>query len=116
MACFDRTIDWSDYRKLLGARERLQELATDMSHGYVYGLLHLVELAENVDSRPENALWRSRFYYRTSRALEAIRGLDGDESRRRLEELAAEIVQGGIGRFGGDYRIALFGHLYRTRR
>ena len=116
VACFDRTIDWSDYRKLLKARERLQELATGMSHGYVYGLLHLVDLAENVDSHPENAIWRSRFYYRTSRALEGIRGLDRGERRRRLEYLAAEIVQGGIERFGGDYRIALFGHLYRTRR
>ena len=116
VACFDRTIDWFDYRKLLKARERLQELATGMSHGYVYGLLHLVDLAENVDSRPENAIWRSRFYYRTSRALEGIRGLDRGERRRRLEDLAAEIVQGGIDRFGADYRIALFGHLYRTRR
>ena len=116
VACFDRPADWSDYRKLIEARERLQELATGMSHGYVYGLLHLVDLAENVDSRPENAIWRSRFSYRTSRALEAIRGLDGDERRRRLEDLCAEIVQGGIERFRGDYRIALFGHLYRNRR
>ena len=116
VACFDRTIDWSDYRELLEARKRLQELATLMSHGYVYGLLSLVKLAENVDSHPENALWRSRFYYRTSRALESIRGIDRNERRRRLERLAAEIVQGGIERFGGDYRIALFGHLYRNRK
>ena len=116
VSCFDRSIGWSDFRELIEARERLEGLATHMSHGYVYGLLHLVELYENVDSRPENALWRSRFYYRTSRALESIRGLDRDERRRRLDELAVEIVQGGIERFGGDYRIALFGHLYRNRR
>ena len=116
VTCFDRTIDWCDYRELLEARERLQVLATDMSHGYVYGLLSLVELAETVDSHPENALWLSRFYYRTSRALEGIRDLGRNERRRRLEELAAEIVQDGIDRFRGDYRIALFGHLYRNRR
>lgn len=116
VACFDRTIDWSDYRKLLEARERLQVLAANMSHGYVYGLLSLVELAETVDSHPENALWRSRFYYRTSRALEGMRGHDKGERRRRLEDLASEIVQDGIERFGGDYRIALFGHLYRSRK
>ena len=116
VACFDRTVDWSDYRRLLEARKRLEGLATDMSQGYVYGLLNLVELAENVDSHPENALWRSRFYYRTSRALESIRGIDRNERRRRLEELAAEIVQGGIERFGRYYRIALFSHLYRNRK
>ena len=116
VSCFDRTIDWSGFRELLEARKRLEGLAQHMSHGYVYGLLNLVELAENVDSRPENAIWRSRFYYRTSRALESIRGLDRNERRRRLDELAAEIVQGGIERFGGDYRIVLFGHLYRNRR
>lgn len=116
VSCFDRTIDWSGFRELLEARKRLEGLAQHMSHGYVYGLLNLVELAENVDSRPENAIWRSRFYYRTSRALESIRGIDRNERRRRLDELCAEIVQGGIERFSGDYRIALFGHLYRNRR
>ncbi len=115
-ACFDRPIDWSDYRELLEARERLQELATHMSHSYVYGLLDLVDMAEKVSSHPENALWRSRFYYRTSRTLESIRWIDRNERRRRLEGLAAEIVQGGIGRFRGDYRIALFSHLYRNRK
>ena len=115
VSCFDRTIGWSRFRDLLEVRRRLEGLAARMSHGYVYGLLHLVELYENVNSHPENALWRSRFYYRTSRALESIRGIDRNERRRRLDELAAEIVQGGIERFGGDYRIALFGHLYRNR-
>ena len=116
VTCFDRTIDWSDFRELLDVRERLQELTRGMSHGYVYGLLNLVDLAESVSSHPENALWRSRFYYRTWRALESVGGVGRDERRRRMEVLAQEIVQGGIERFGGDYRIALFGHLYRNRR
>ncbi len=115
VTCFDRTIDWSDFRELLDVRERLQELTRGMSHGYVYGLLNLVDLAESVGSHPENALWRSRFYYRTWRALESVGGVGRDERRRRMEVLAQEIVQGGIERFGGDYRIALFGHLYRNR-
>ncbi len=112
VTCFDRTVDWSDYRALLDARKRLRDLTSDMSHGYVYGLLQLVELAERVPSRPENARWRARFYYQTARALERVRGPDRSQ---RMEELATEIVQEGIGRFGGDYRIALFDHLYRNR-
>lgn len=115
VTCFGRTVDWFDYRKLLRARGRLRDLTSDMSHGYVYGLLHLVELAEGVPSRPENARWRSRFYYQTSRALEKVRGLDRDERRRRTEELAEEVVQGGIGHFKGNFRIALLDHLYRNR-
>ena len=116
VTCFGRTIDWSDFRKLLDVRERLQELIRGMSHGYVYGLLNLVDLAESVSSHPENALWRSRFYYRTWRALESVGGVGRDERRRRMEVLAQEIVQGGIERFRGDYRIALFCHLYRNRK
>ena len=106
VTCFDRTIDWSDFRELLDVRERLQELTRGMSHGYVYGLLNLVDLAESVSSHPENALWRSRFYYRTWRRWRVSEGSVGDERRRRMEVLAQEIVQGGIERFGGDYRIA----------
>ena len=116
VTCFDRTIDWTVYRELLDARQRLQEQTADMSHGYVYDLLHLVELSESITTRPENALWRSRFYYRTARALESIRRLDRHERERRMTELAAEIVRRGIERFAGDYRIALFGHLYRNRK
>ena len=112
VTCFDRTVDWSDYRELLDARKRLRDLTSDMSHRYVYGLLQLVELAEGVPFRPENARWRSRFYYQTARALEKVRGLD---RKQRLEKLATEIVREGIDRFGGDYRIALFDHLYRNR-
>lgn len=116
VTCFERTVDWSDFRELLDARERLEKLTTDMSQGYVYGLLNLIELAEDVSSHPENARWRSRFYYQTLRALQKIRGVDRDARQRRTEALAREIVQAGIERFGGNYRIALFGHLYRTRK
>ena len=116
VTCFDRTLDWSRYRELLGARMRLRELASDLSRGYVHDLLRLVEMYEGVSRRPENALWRSRFYYRTARALEGERRLGRDERERRMETLAKAIVEEGIERFGGDYRVALFGHLYRNRR
>ena len=115
VTCFGRTVGWRRYRELLEARECLQTLAGDLSHGYVHRLLSLVDLAGSVESRPENAIWRSRFYYHTSRALERLRGLDRSERRQRMEVLAKAIVQQGIERFEGDYRIALFGHLYRNR-
>ena len=118
VTCFERTMDWTDYGELLEARERLHRLVSEMrlSQGYIYGLLKLVEMKESVPYHPENARWRSRFCYQTSRSLEKARGLEEDERRRRMEALAQEIVQGGIERFGGNYRTALFGHLYRNRR
>ena len=115
VTCFGQTVDWGTYGKLRSACERLSELTAGMSHGYVYDLLHLVDLREGVHARPENARWRSRFYYRTARALESIRGLDRNARQRRLQELGAAIVADGIERFGGNYRIALFEHLYRSR-
>ena len=112
VSCFGRTVDWGQFRDLLHARERLAELVDQsaLSQGYIYGLLKLVEMKESVPCHPENARWRSRFYYQTSRALR-----DKDKRRGRLEELANEIVKKGIECFGGSYRVALFSHLYRNR-
>ena len=115
VTCFGRTIEWSRYRMLLEARESLAAHVRDLSHGYTYDLLQLVDLVDGVKNRPENAVWRSRFYYRTARALENIPGLKAHDRRQRLETLAQTIAEQGIEHFGGDYRVALFSHLYRNR-
>ena len=115
VTCFGRTVGWKDLESLLDARERLAEQAErlKLSQGYVYGLLGLTDMFANLIEHPENALWRSRFHYRTWRALERVRNID--KRRKCLESLAAEIMEQGIERYGADYRIALFAHLYRNR-
>ena len=117
VTCFGRTVDWETFSGLLHARERIAELAgqSALSRGYFYGLLELVDLFEGLDQRPENSIWRSRFHYRTWRALERVRDLDLEERRRLMGTLAKELSEDGIERFKGDYRIALFAHLYRNR-
>ena len=117
VTCFGRTVGWDTFRDLLAARKRMAELAdhSALSRGYFYGLLELIDLFEGLARRPENSIWRSRFHYRTWRALERVRGLNLEERRRLMGALAKELSEGGIVRFKGDYRIALSAHLYRNR-
>jgi len=117
VTCFGQTVPWQIFDELIGARlQRLNELSQGnaLSTGYVYGLLHLIDMAEKVAEKPENALWHSYFAYRTARMLEKSR-LDKDQRKRRLAELAHEIAQTGIEDHKGDYRVTLFCYLYQQR-
>jgi CRISPR-associated protein Csm1 len=121
VTCFGETVGWEDFVRLLGDSDTLGDLAYrfGLSTSYLYGLLGLVEMAENLAGaegvRPENARWRSYFWYRTYRMLER-KGIPKDRRSRILtEELAPIIAEQGIGRFAGRYRIALFNHLYQHR-
>jgi CRISPR-associated protein Csm1 len=118
VTCFGQTVDWTTFTALLNRRlPRLQDLINDndLSTGYVYGLLHLIDMAEKVDEKPENALWHSYFAYRTARMLERNKKLDKDQRKVRQAELAQEIAVEGIQQQGGNYRIPLFCHLYQQR-
>jgi CRISPR-associated protein Csm1 len=118
VSCFNQRIFWEEFVALTGIRrERLQQLSEEngLSTGYVYGLLNLIDMAEKVHEKPENAIWHSYFAYRTVRMLERNRQLDKDQRRRRQAELAEEIANAGIIRHGGNYRVALFCHLYQQR-
>ena len=121
VTCFGETVAWSDFVALGAAGAELERLADEfgLSTGYLYGLLGLIDKAEAVRERPENAIWHSQFAYRTARMLERAPGLRDRskvEERRRLQQRLAQVIaQGGIERFGGSYRIPLFTHLYQTR-
>jgi len=99
-------------QRLPGLQRLTEEL--NLSTGYVYGLLNLIDMAEKVAERPENALWHAYFAYRTARMLEK-RKLTAEQCKRRQEELAEEIAHLGIEKYGADYRIALFSYLYQYR-
>ncbi|MGR9046368.1 MAG: type III-A CRISPR-associated protein Cas10/Csm1 [Gammaproteobacteria bacterium] len=117
VSCFNQRMFWQEFSELTGRRlERLHQLSEDnaLSTGYVYGLLNLIDMAERVDEKPENAIWHSYFAYRTVRMLEKKK-LDKEQRKRRQVELAEEIANAGIIRHGGNYRVALFCHLYRVR-
>ncbi|MBL8254916.1 MAG: type III-A CRISPR-associated protein Cas10/Csm1, partial [Candidatus Competibacter sp.] len=127
VCCFGQTVGWNIFAELLKGRNELERLAHDLklSTGYLYGLLHLIDMAENLRSgrtdrrgkpekRMENALWHSRFVYRTRRLLERQKGMD-EAARRRWQQEIAAIIAAGIERFAGAYKIALFTYLYQQR-
>ncbi len=117
VTCFNQSMFWDEFSALELRRGRLQQLHQEMnlSTGYVYGLLTLINMAEKVNERPENAIWHSYFAYRTVRMLERNKGLDKDQRKRWQAELAEEIANAGIIRHSGNYRVALFCHLYQQR-
>ncbi|WMJ08251.1 type III-A CRISPR-associated protein Cas10/Csm1 [Nitrosomonas sp. sh817] len=118
VTCFGQTMSWVEFQELLTQRlPRLQSLVEEnaLSTGYVYGLLHLIDMAERVGEKPENALWHSYFAYRTARMLERNKKFDKDQRKIRQAELAQEIAVAGIREYGGNYRVALFCHLYQQR-
>jgi CRISPR-associated protein Csm1 len=119
VTCFGQTVSWVEFKELLTQRlPRLQSLVEEntLSTGYVYGLLNLIDMAEKVEQKPEYALWHSYFAYRTARMLERNKKLDKDQRKVRQAELAQEIAIAGIGRkHSGNYRVALFCHLYQQR-
>ena len=90
-----------------------------MSKSYFYGLLQFAEMEEGLNSDAahksiRNALWRSQFYYRTSRLLEK-KIKQPSERDNMLNRLVEEFIDKGIREYQGNYKIALHHHLYRLR-
>jgi CRISPR-associated protein Csm1 len=121
VTCHGQTVPWTTSDALDSAGAELTRLAGEigLSTGYLYGLLELIDKAERLTERPENAIWHSQFVYRTVRMLETSPGLRGrnqeSERKRLLHQLAQVIAQQGIERFGVAYRIPLYTHLYQVR-
>lgn len=123
VTAFGESVTWETFDTLTDRAKNLARLNDSyaLSTGYLYGLLNYVDRAEKISERPENALWYSHFSYRTRRLVETffrdIEDRDIREKRRRSlqTELACEIVEQGIVKHLGAYRIALYTHLYNQR-
>lgn len=123
VTCHGQTVTWGQFGELLEREAGLGRLASDLdlSTGYLYALLRYTDMARDIQKRPENALWHSRFAYQTRRLVERmVKGGEDREAterrRRALQaELGAEIAHHGIEKHGAAYKIALFIHLYQQR-
>lgn len=123
VSCYGISVTWDQFESLMQCEKMLERLGVEfgLSTGYLYDLLLFTDMAGKISERPENALWHSRFAYRTRRMLEAnIKSGDdakaAEDTRRRLQgELASEIASQGIEKHGAAYKIALFTHLYQQR-
>ena len=89
--------------------------AYDLSTSYVYGLLHLIDLASNPKD-PEHAMWRSRFAYRTRRyVVDKLKDRDPLARAQAQTRLATVLGEQGLGQLGTKFRIPLFNYFYRQR-
>jgi CRISPR-associated protein Csm1 len=118
VTCFSRVIPWDGFQELLNLGDTLDDHKKNqgLSTGYIYGLLNLVDMREELErGKPEKAIWRSYFSYRTYRLVESKRGLDETQRKAIHTQLALDIAENGIERHKGDYKVALFSHLYQQR-
>lgn len=114
LTLFDQHVRWNEWAKVTAAEQELEGLAHDygLSTGYVYSLLHLIDLATD-KGNPESPMWRSRFVYRTRRYV--VDKLKGPERPIAQTRLAEALGEQGIGQLQGKYRIPLFNYFYRQR-
>ncbi|MEZ5537174.1 MAG: type III-A CRISPR-associated protein Cas10/Csm1 [Thiolinea sp.] len=118
VSCFSQVMSWHDFKDLMERGEKLgqQREQQSLSTGYLYGLLNLVDMREELEQgKPEKALWRSYFSYRTYRMLERKRDLSEQKRKTLHAEMAKDIAEDGIETHKGNYRVALFTHLYQQR-
>ncbi len=115
LVLYGERVRWDDWGKVQAAQDQLEMVcqAYDLSTGYVYGLMQLIDLASD-KTNPEHAMWRSRFAYRTRRyVVDKIR--EPERRQHAQTELSVALGEQGINDLGTRYRIALFNHFYRQR-
>lgn len=111
---FGERVRWSDWPQVQSAQDQLERVREhyELSTGYVYGLLYLIDLATD-PKNPEKAMWRSRFAYRTRRYV--VDKLPQGERSAAQIDLAENLGEKGIAQLGTRFRIPLFNHFYRQR-
>lgn len=119
VTCFGQTVSWQEWEALWSIGDEIERVAKELNlpTGYLYGLQFLADMAGRLQqgSGPiEDALWNSRFVYRTRRLLERQRGMDA-RARMVWQERLGTLLGGGISRHGSAFKLALFTYLYQHR-
>ena len=114
LVLYGERVRWPDWSKVQAAQDNLERVreSYDLSTGYVYGLMQLIDLASD-KANPEHAMWRSRFAYRTRRYV--VDKLPHDTRATAQKDLAEQLGEKGIAQLGSQFRIPLFNHFYRQR-
>ncbi|OGB57754.1 MAG: type III-A CRISPR-associated protein Cas10/Csm1 [Burkholderiales bacterium RIFOXYD12_FULL_59_19] len=114
LVLYGERVRWGDWGKVQAVQVQLERVRNsyDLSTGYVYGLMQLIDLASD-KTNPEHAMWRSRFAYRTRRYV--VDKLPHDVRSIAQNDLANQLGEQGIEQLGSQFRIPLFNHFYRQR-
>jgi CRISPR-associated protein Csm1 len=114
LSLFGEIVRWNEWSTIAAIENELEQLNHDydLSTGYTYGLLSLVDLASD-KSNPEAPMWRSRFVYRTRRYV--VDKLKPEQRNIAQTRLATTLGERGIGQLGRRFRIPLFNFFYRQR-
>lgn len=118
VSCFQICMTWDDFIELEKAEYALDHFKEnyELSTAYIYGLLELVDMKEASKNDPTQSIWHSYFSYRTYRLLERDKNLNNETQRRsQYQYLAQTISAQGIEKYGQQYKVALFNHLYKHR-
>lgn len=112
---YQRTLAWETWQNLTALEEEIQRLAKEyqISTGYLYSLIRFTEQAENNENNIENTMWRSRFYYRTSRYI--IDKLKKEEKATALQQITTSLGELGIAKYKTLFAIPLFNYFYQKR-
>lgn len=114
VSLFGEIVRWADLPAVTAVENELEQLNHDyqLSTGYIYGLLKLIELASDKNNT-ESSMWRSRFVYRTRRYV--VDKLKPEQRNVAQTRLATTLGERGIGQLGRRFRIPLFNFFYRQR-
>ncbi len=121
LVVYGERVRWPDWHHIESMQQQLDDVRAQysLSTGYVYGLLHLIDLKENAKN-PEQPMWRSRFAYRTRRyVVDKLKHADPqtqNQLRHQAQTRLAQVLgEQGLERLGSKFRIPLFNHFYRQR-
>jgi CRISPR-associated protein Csm1 len=116
ISLFDQRVPWSNWCEVEDNEKAISKKVTnyELSMSYIYSLLELAEMAAD-KSKPQNAAWRSKLFYRTSRIIREKRGRDQQNDGAAIGDLITTFGENGISKNADTFRIALIDHIYSMR-
>lgn len=112
---YQQSVPWSKWTSLMALGENIERLAEKypISTAYLYALIQFADLAADTQ-HIESTMWRSRFYYKTSRYV--VDKLPKDQRQKALEEISTSFGNIGIETHKSAFKIPLFNYFYQIRK
>lgn len=110
---YNQTVSWNSLENLYELEDEIERLAKDfnLSTSYLYSLIQFSEQADS--DKLEDSMWRSRFYYKTSRYV--ADKLSKASQQNALHQITISLGDKGINQWKSKFKIPLFNHFYKQR-